>query len=339
MGLGLALALAAFGAFTLRRAGAFRQIEPMPLKGCAEVRGVPGPEDITFHPTGGWAWVSSFDRRAWTERREPVGAIYRYHPEDGRLVDATPSQPEVLHPHGLDLWVGPQGQQVLYVVNHAALDDRRVEIYDVVGWELRHRRTVSGLQGPNDVAAVDGERFYVTQDHRFSGGLPRVLEEVLAAPVASLHYWDSAELSLALSGLAYPNGVQVSQDGRTVWLTETTGRRLRVLHRDPTTGALTEETRVDLGTAPDNIEVGPQGDLWIAAHPKMLAFLAHADDAASPSPSEVLRVRLDGEEPVVESVAMDDGSGLSAASVAAVSDERLLLGAVFEPHFLVCDVP
>ncbi len=311
----------------------------MPLQGCVEVPGVPGPEDITVHPSGAWAYVSSLDRRARVQRREPVGALYRYHLEDGLVEDITPAEPELLNPHGVDLWVGPQGQEALFVVNHAAPDDRRVEIYDVVGSALRHRRTVAGLRSPNDVAAVDGERFYVTQDHGFSEGTARFLEEALAAPLGALHYWDGAELTRVLSGLAYPNGVQVSRDGLTLWLTETTGRRLRVMHRDPATGALTDGPRVQLNTAPDNIEVGPEGDLWIAAHPKMLAFLGHADDPGALSPSEVLRVRLDGERPVAESVAMDDGSGLSAASVAAVSRHELLLGAVFEERFLVCHVP
>jgi arylesterase/paraoxonase len=94
---------------------------------------------------------------------------------------------------------------------------------------------------------------------------------------------------------------------------------------------------IDLGTGINNIEVDSAGGLWIGAHPQLFKFLQHAKDSSKLSPSQVqyLIPLADGSYDIKE-VYLNKGDGISASSVAAVYDKRLLIGAVFEAKFLDC---
>jgi arylesterase/paraoxonase len=93
---------------------------------------------------------------------------------------------------------------------------------------------------------------------------------------------------------------------------------------------------VDSGA--DNLEWDQQGNLWIGAHPRMFDFLAHAADEHENSPSQALKISLDTDSPVITEVYLDDGSAISGSSVAAVYEDTLLIGSVFEPRLLVCSL-
>jgi arylesterase / paraoxonase len=79
------------------------------------------------------------------------------------------------------------------------------------------------------------------------------------------------------------------------------------------------------------------GNLWVAAHPKMLVFLDHAKDGSNRSPSEVLKITIseDGSTGTVEQVYVNDGDPLSGSSVATVFDNKILVGGVFDDGVLV----
>jgi len=110
-----------------------------------------------------------------------------------------------------------------------------------------------------------------------------------------------------------------------------------VFDRDTSSGALTFGQEIDVGTGPDNIEIDASGDLWIGAHPKLLTFVAYAEDAAKRSPSQVLHVsRGPAGDFKVEEVFLGRGDDLSGSSVGAWRDGRLLIGSVFDPYFLDC---
>ena len=97
------------------------------------------------------------------------------------------------------------------------------------------------------------------------------------------------------------------------------------------------ETEVEIGIGGDNIEIDTKGDIWIAAHPQLLKFVGHAADSSKLSPSQVLRIKQNSYgDYIVEEMYLNDGKELSGSSVAAVMENRLLIGAVFEPRFLDC---
>jgi arylesterase/paraoxonase len=125
-----------------------------------------------------------------------------------------------------------------------------------------------------------------------------------------------------------------------IYIAETLGFTVRFFDRDAATGALKERDHLYLGTGLDNIDVDAAGTLWIAAHPHMLDFLAHAGDPAKLSPSQVLRVSPPGaEKREARQVYLGLGSEISGSSVAAVHQGRMLIGAVFEPKYLNCAAP
>lgn len=346
LGLGVPLlALAGFIVKTLADAGQFKQLAPHFAGRCAPVSGMPGAEDITFHPTLGYAYISSDDRRAAQAGRPVQGGIYRYDPASAAPpVLLTGAFPGAFHPHGLGLFVAPDGTQTLYVVNHAAPGQHHVERFEAgADGMLVHRQTLkdSALVSPNDVVAVDAERFYVTNDHRFPPGPLQLMEDYLQLALGNVLYFDGRGFREVVRGTAYANGINRSADGQAVYVAQSVGRSLTVYTRDADSGALTEQRTIPLETGPDNIEVDAQGHLWLGAHPKLLGFAAHAKDAsgATRAPAQVLRLKPSADTLEAEEVFLDDGRQTAGTAVAAVSGKWLLLGPVFEKDLLRCELP
>ena len=341
----------AWGLWLAVEMGEFRTVENLHPGHCVAVPGVPGGEDITIHPRGHLAYISSDDRRS-VMRGEPVpGAIFAYALDESqpRPVNLTPDAGVDFRPHGIDLFVGEDGREVLYVVNHPGESlfgapeghtgpAHTVEIFDIENGRLVHRRSVSGplMISPNDVVAVDSERFYFTNDHGTHPGWQRELEDYLRLSWASVVYFDGEQMIEAADGLTYANGINLSGDGRRLYVAETTRDSVREYERDVDTGALSHRRTMDMNFGVDNIEVDAGGDLWIGGHVKLLTFVRYVDNPEVLAPSQVVRVRLDEDDYQVETVFMDDGALLSGASVGAWHEGRLLVGSVFEDHILDC---
>lgn len=323
----------------MERAGQFKQLEPVELP-CREVGGMPGPEDVTIHRGSGTAFVSSFDRRAALRGEPRRGAVFAYDLN-------APGQPPreltagfagELRPHGLSLWSGDAGT-FLHVVNHPP-EGHSIEIFEWLEGRLEHRETVRDelLVSPNDVLATGPRTFYASNDHGHTEGLARMLEEYLQREQSNVVRFDGETMRVAASGIGYANGIAMSPDGQEVYVAGTTRGRLHVFARDAATGALDPVDVLELGTGLDNIEVDRHGMLWVAAHPKLLSFVAHSRDPAEHSPSEVLWVHPDQAlDPPVRTVYRSLGEEVSGASVGAPWGSRLLVGSVFEPHLLDCE--
>ena len=327
--------------FLYDSAGQFRSLEPLALGECLRVEGVIGAEDIDVDRSAGLAFVSADDRTDAQAR----GAIYVYdlRAEGAEPVEISADFEGELRPHGISLVTGPTGVHTLFVVNHPGLGTESVrhtvEIFDWAQGTLSHRETVSGelLISPNDVVGIDRTRFYASNDHGSGGPMRQLLDDMMRRDRAGVVYWDGEQLERVASDLAYANGINISSDGSSLFVAETTRGRIREYARDPETGALEQIEITDLKTGVDNIAVDVYGSLWIAAHPKLMTFMSHARDPLKRSPSEVLFVdpkkNLD---PPVRPVYLDLGEQISGASVAVPFGSRLILGSVFEPFFLVC---
>lgn len=347
---GLAVLLVLAGGSALRllwQAGAFKSIAPHFAGRCRIVAGPVGPEDITIHPRTGVAYVSAADRRAVLAGKPVPGHIFAYdlNAGDPAPLDLTPDADASFQPHGISLWCGEDGHDALFVINHPPAGTGKpphtVEIFDLRGAALVHRATLADplLVMPNDLVAVGIDRFYLTNTHAHPPGFLQTIETYLQLRGANVLFYGNGGFRPALENLVFPNGINVSRDGRTLYLATTTPRRLYVYDRDPVTERLELAREVFLGSGADNIEIDAQGDLWIGAHPKLLAMAALLDDPAALSPSQVLRVSRDAAgEYRVEEVYLNDGRELSASSVGAARGDRLLIGQVFGNGFLDCTI-
>ena len=344
VGILLLLVVVAVSAWVVRLlwlTGAFRRIESRVAGTCRAVTGPIGPEDITIHPRTGVAYVSASDRRAATNGHATPGAIWAYdlNAPDAAPVNLTARADTRFQPHGISLWAGPDGRDALFVVNHPVDGDtpapHTIEIFDVTEGGLVHRATLTDplLVMPNDLVAVGIDRFYVTNTHAHPPGTMQTIETYLQLAGARVIFYGPGGFRPALADLVFPNGINVSPDGKRLYVASTTDRNVRVYDRDPASEALAFRGTFPLGSGPDNIEVDASGNLWIAAHPKLLRVEAHRDDPATLSPSQVLRVSPTG---AVEEMYLDDGRIISGSSVAAASGNRVLIGEIFDDGFLDC---
>jgi arylesterase / paraoxonase len=319
------------------RAGEFKTLTPHFAGECTIVGGVVGAEDIVIDHAKGLAFVSAADRRASLAGAPPRGGTYLYDLADAehRLRKLTPDASPEFFPHGVSLHVGPDGRTTLLVVNHER-GKHSIEVYRWDGERLSHAKTIADplMVSPNDVHAIDHERFFVTNDHANPPGWARTVEEYLQREISNVLYYDGARFHEAAAGIGLPNGVNGSPDGRTLYVASTITGSIRLFALDPANGALTPSGRIEVGSGVDNIDVDAGGRLWVAAHPKLLTFVHHISHPTALAPSQVFRI-----EPAsgrVEEVFLDLGSRLSGSSVAAFHDGRMLVGAVFDPKFLDC---
>ena len=259
-------------------AGQFKRIKAHFDGQCRPVEGVVGAEDITIHPDTGIAYISTCDRRAVTNGRPGRGAIFAYdlNAADPVPVNLTPDVDPDFQPHGISLFVGQEGPDALFVVNHQA-GRHQIEIFDLVDNALRHRTTIRDprLVSPNDIVAVDRKMFYVTNDHRYTNGVKKTAEEYLRLRRSNVLFYGGAAFMEVAGGIGYANGINISADGRTVYVCAVTERSLHLYRRNPDTNRLTLDTKLELNTGVDNVEVDSDGGLWIGAHPKLLQLLFH----------------------------------------------------------------
>ena len=327
--------------------GALDKYETKLVGQCDRLDISPGTEDIAIDHNLGVAFVSAADRRAWflnggsEGASVPNGGIFVVDLSDPTSsIKVSPDNLDDFQPHGISLWHGENGARRLFVINHPSTGAEIVEIFDVGPDNiLTHVESISFKQmySPNDVVAVGPRQFYATNDRRYDAGVMASIETYFALPMTSVVYFDGNKGEVAATGLVYANGINVSSDGAKVFVAEVLKRRMTVFDRNEATGDLARNKRIKLNTAPDNIDVDEHGMLWIGGHPQALKFAGHAEDAANISPSHV--VRVDPETGDVEDVFVSLDGEINGSSVGAAFDGQLLVGAVFEPHIMVCPLP
>ena len=196
------------------------------------------------------------------------------------------------------------------------------------------------LISPNDVVAIDQQRFYFTNDHGSHSAWGRFFEDYLQLSRSNIVYCDQGQYSVAAEGIAYANGINRSADARQIYVAATVGKSLLVYERDLDNGQLTSGQALYLNTGVDNIELDDQSNLWIGCHPKLLTFVKHSKNSDRLSPSQVIRVRRDPSGGLqAEEILLHDGQQLSGSSVAAVTGRTLLVGSVFDDGILRCQLP
>jgi hypothetical protein len=336
-----------------RDAGIFRSVEQeVDLAQCEKMLGPVGAEDITIDPVSRIAYISADDRRAMFNDPSlasyPSGAIWRL---DLTKPDSRAEKIEIdiigdFHPHGIALRFSAedsndQGRAIeLYAVNHIKPTQHEIVVFTIQEsgeLKLRRRITYPELIAPNDLVVVDKDQFFVSNDHGNSLNTKMaVIEDYLGLPLSSVSYFDGVQGHIVISGLRFANGLALSDDQESLYVAETTvGRVSRYKQvRDRLVWKLDESLNVDMGV--DNFEWDGNSHLLNAGHPKLFDFQAHMKNAQALSSSQVIRIDVKSDPMSFETIYLNKGEALSGASGATKLEDTVLIGSVFEEHFLRC---
>ncbi len=307
----------------------------------APIRGV---EDIAALPDG-TLYLSAQDRSAAEAaavagKPIPRGGLYRtrasalerFGPHRLAPIVAPERVAGGLHPHGIDAVPGK-----LAVINRQITArgpaGRDLIVYALVGDEVRQLRRYRhpAFCAANDVA-LWGLRAFLTLDRRGCPGTDPA-EMVLASASGRLMAIGIRDRSggrpqEVAGALSYPNGALARAGEITV--AETRGERLAVLSRQ---GDRLRE--IALPGAPDNLTETADGRIVAALHPDLLRLALYRAGWLARAPSRI--VAVDPGTGAVE-VLLDDPSGtlFSAATVAVLSEGRLVAGSVQDTGLLTC---
>lgn len=335
----LLLVLAAMTLRTLTKAGTFKKLSYHSAYSERIIPGVVGAEDITIDQLHQEAYISSCDRRKAGAGALNAGAIYALDLSSENFVPrkmATDWLAEDFRPHGIALYKDDSdSSRWLFAINHSD-KGHVVELFEIRNDSLLHSETITGgfLKSPNDLVAVGRRQFYFTNDHTESASGSQ-WKDFLLIGTGEIGYFDGEQGHILASGLRYPNGITTSPDGSLLLVALTTDGSIAAYQRAPWT--LVHKTSLHTGV--DNLELDAHGNLWTAAHPKMLAFLAHAKNPLKRSPSQVLKISMDenGRYTQVEELYLNDGNPLSGSSVAVPWNGKIFVGSVFEEGILLLE--
>ena len=336
------LIIALFALNAIWQSGSFKTIENNFAGPSQKIVGLAGVEDITIDQTTGIAFLSSDDRWAKLFRKQPTkGAIYTLNLNDSiphPLSMTAHFADENFHPHGISFYQTPEGKKMLFVVNHKQLDNT-IEIFEYRNDSLLHQKTISDalLVSPNDVVGVGENAFYFTNDHNEKASKWRGIKDLLTIGTGNVCYFDGQKMhSTSIEGIKYANGINISADGKKLYVASTSGKKILFYDRDIATGMLTKSSEWDANTGVDNIELDTEGNLWVGCHPQMLKFLSHAKDESKWSPSEIIKLTMLSNGQIVQkTIYMNDGSEISGSSVGAVYKDKLVIGPVFQNHIVL----
>lgn len=335
--LALLLLLIGFVAYTLISTGFFREVDnqfdgevlaEIPLKGA---------EDITASATDGFALISATDRGVYPPLQQEEGGLH-YLPLGGesfQLQYLTADFPQPFAPHGIAMLKLDSTYQVL-VINHTE-EQQIIEVFTLAGQQLRHERSLTdpAMVSPNDLVIVNDRQFYFTNDHGYTAGFGKFLEEYGGLAASNVVFFDGENYREVADGIAYANGINIDRERQLLYVASPRKFLVKV-YQILEDGSLTFIEDIPCGTGVDNIELDKEGHLWIGGHPNLLRFAAYASGKKETSPSEIIRIDYRGEgDYTVEQVFVDDGKLMSSASVASRYRNLILAGNVKDDHFLI----
>lgn len=261
---------------TLVNSGFFTTITPHFNGSIAKIEGFNGGEDIVVDQAKGLAIISAPNFTADNNGGLFLLNLNETNPKPKNLSQNLPFNR--FHPHGISLYQSPDGTKKLFVVNHRN-DGQFIEIFTFTDSTLVHLESISNplIIGPNDVVAVGDRSFYFTNDHDEPISATRDKKDLLQIPMGNVGYFDGKNVKIMADKILYANGINKSNDGKTIYVASTSGQKIKVFDRNLSNQALTLKDEIAINGS-DNIDVDANDDLWVGCHPKLLAYLAHATD-------------------------------------------------------------
>jgi len=317
--------------------GFFRTIENKFEGELVKKIAIPGAEDITISLTDGFAIISSTDRGNYPPLKEEVGGLYfmDLKSNDLNVKSLTTNINKSFAPHGISMFKKDSTYRVV-AVNHTS-NEHSIEVFKLEREKLTLIKTLTddSMVSPNDVVLLDENRFYFTNDHKYTEGIGRLIEDYAGYSASNIIYFDGENYNEVANGIAYANGINF--DAKRNLLFVASPRKFLVkVYSANIDGSLIFIEDIDCGTGVDNIEFDAEGNLWIGAHPNLLKFTSYAQGKEEFSPSELIKIQYNGKNDyTIEKIYVNDGSEMSASTVAATFGNLILTGNVMDDKFLI----
>ena len=301
---------------------------------------LPGAEDITVSLSDSFALISSTDRRGIYPENARRDGLYYLDLKSGNyeMTYLSGSFHKPFHPHGISMIKLGQTYHVM-AINHTS-DGHSIEVFELNGKELTFQNTLTdpSIVSPNDLVMLDENRFYFTNDHAYTKGIGRLLEDYAGLPVSNVVYFNGNGYSEVANGIVYANGINYDKKRNLLFVASPRGFWVKVFSKNHD-GTLEFIETLPCGTGVDNIEFDAEGNLWIGAHPNLLRYAAYAKGKEETSPSEIITIHYRSKgDYTLETVYIEDGSAMSASTVAAPFGDLILTGNVMDSAFLVLEL-
>jgi arylesterase / paraoxonase len=326
---------------TLKKGGVFSTLKSIGTSNEKIIVSPPGVEDLTIDQETGVAYLSSQNRRD----KKSTGDIFLMNTNDTTVFFKNLTAQIGLsefRPHGLSFLKTKNGKKFLFVVSH------KNESSEVIKFEilkdsllLINKFKSSEFVSPNDILAIGENQFYITNDHSRKNDLLRVIGDYIKFPSGNVVYFDGQKAKIVSDGIAYANGINLSKDKNTIFVTSTSTNTLYAFKPNIQSFQLELVEKHETKFPPDNIELDNDGTLFIACHPKIFEFTAHAKNEKSKSSSAVITVNYDenSKNKFIEKIIyVNNGHSLSGSSTATpftkAGKNKILIGSVFENKIL-----
>ncbi|MFT6880871.1 MAG: arylesterase/paraoxonase [Arcticibacterium sp.] len=328
-------------AYIIQASGTFKNITPH-FDGEAEtIAAPPGIEDLTIDHSDGQLYLSSTDRRD----KNASGDIFTFNASENVPVfiklginDIYPN----FRPHGISL-LNKYGNKYIFAISHEPEANYVYRLQVAKDSLITHKRFSHHLLiSPNDLVAHDTASFYFTNDHGLKAGRERTIKDFIMDKNGYVVSYINGNAKKVSQNMSYANGINISKDGKYLFVSTTTEATLFVYKNEPLTDNLQLLDKHFTGTGLDNIALDKDDNLLIGAHPKMLKFLAHAGSKLKKSPSQVLKIIYLPETDykfLQEEIYLNDGNPLSGSSVGAPYVQKdgtndIFIGSVFESKIM-----
>ena len=290
----------------------------------------PGPEDIALDTIGNSERliVSCSERR--TSDYSSNG-LYDYNFASRELVKLPiEGMPEdvLLRPHGIDVAL-VNGVKTLYCVNH----EKNAELFPPAGRQsvlvdklvFNQQLTNPLIVAPNDVCTDHKGGIFVSID---SGKINSKWEKLMALKHSYVLHFNGEKWEQVGDRLRYANGVGV-KNGR-IYITGAQEKNIFSYHIE-TDGSYSDKQEYPTMKGNDNITF--YGSKLVAtAHLDFLKFLKHVKDADEPTPCAVYSLDLKTNE--LDTLYLDNGTVMGAASTGLIYNGNLYASQIFNPYIL-----
>ncbi|KAK6009132.1 Arylesterase [Ostertagia ostertagi] len=191
---------------------------------------------------------------------------------------------------------------------------------------------------PNDLAAIDENSFILTNDGYAQTELLSFLEILTVYPSGSV------TSSYLISRSISPNGIILNKERTHVIISHVNIETISVYKLNNNNHTLSHVVDVPTLTSADNFCLDKSGAVWTGAHPVLkdaVGLLSDCDNVEVhlKAPSQVLRIVFskDFKSWEITEPFADDGSLISASSIAAPYGNQLLIGSVCR-ELVLCDI-